>query len=497
MQNAMFTAPVPEFAASGPCECGVTVLCWGLGADSTAILVRVLEDPVRYGLRADLSDLIVVTAVVGEEWPDTLALAEEHVLPLLRARQVRYVQVARGGPSLARDGIVVLSDTRSPERIVARGPWTLGDELRVTGTLPMYQAGRRLCSQNFKGEVLDLWFGQNINGRFCHWIGFDALERSRAERDRTFASPHRHPRYPLIEWGWDRPHLLDYLHGRFGVTWPKSYCTMCPFPVSAGSIKAHMARAALFPRSIAKALVLEYMAEALNPLCTLYSGSSLRRELTASGNAEVLAIAEAAMAAMPWTVYQVRRVIEEGRSKSCKEQHGPRCEACRAGKPAGPRCKACLKLPEQRCDSPGPRCVRKGTTWRSVLSLAPMPRGEALAVLGYAARLAETGVWGGPGGIARVVTRSREEGVFPIVEESYVAAPTLIADKERPGWAVTWERGTGLYPSAGVFGQVREHPVAVAAAVRESWRQCAVLLAGAPWMLGALGGGGAEERVAA
>lgn len=43
-----------------------TVLSYGLGADSTAILLMYLADPVAHGLEPDLSDLIVVHAVTGD-----------------------------------------------------------------------------------------------------------------------------------------------------------------------------------------------------------------------------------------------------------------------------------------------------------------------------------------------------------------------------------------------------------------------------------------------
>ncbi|MGI5413972.1 hypothetical protein ACQEV9_45140 [Streptomyces chartreusis] len=45
-----------------------TVLSYGLGADSTAILLMYLADPTAHGLEPDLSDLIVVHAVTGDEW---------------------------------------------------------------------------------------------------------------------------------------------------------------------------------------------------------------------------------------------------------------------------------------------------------------------------------------------------------------------------------------------------------------------------------------------
>ncbi|MFF4489545.1 hypothetical protein ACFY0F_24105 [Streptomyces sp. NPDC001544] len=72
-----------------------TVLSYGLGADSTAILLMYLSDPVAHGLEPDLSDLIVVHAVTGDEWEDSLSYCDRLALPLLRERRVRLVQVCR------------------------------------------------------------------------------------------------------------------------------------------------------------------------------------------------------------------------------------------------------------------------------------------------------------------------------------------------------------------------------------------------------------------
>ncbi|WP_030237188.1 hypothetical protein [Streptomyces sp. NRRL S-350] len=65
MPTTQLTLFAPENTFPEPAPCDQTVLCWGLGADSTAILVRMLEDPVAFGLRPDLSDLIVINAVTG------------------------------------------------------------------------------------------------------------------------------------------------------------------------------------------------------------------------------------------------------------------------------------------------------------------------------------------------------------------------------------------------------------------------------------------------
>lgn len=114
------------------------VINWGLGVDSTAYLVRLLDDPVGHGV--DLARTVVLHQLTGDEWPATRAHAEQFVLPLLRQRQVRLVQVARASRALE---IVVMDDSRQPERIIERGPWALWDEYETGGTVPQ-QGGLRL-----------------------------------------------------------------------------------------------------------------------------------------------------------------------------------------------------------------------------------------------------------------------------------------------------------------------------------------------------------------
>jgi hypothetical protein len=109
-----------------------TILSYGMGVESsiTAILVRWLTDPSTCPSR--LSNVLVISAQVGDEYEDTRRAVESHILPLLREHNIRYVQVARHGP-LEEDGITVLSDTMQPERLFIEGDYKLSDELRTNG----------------------------------------------------------------------------------------------------------------------------------------------------------------------------------------------------------------------------------------------------------------------------------------------------------------------------------------------------------------------------
>jgi hypothetical protein len=118
------------------------VLAYGLGRDSTAILVNWLTDPSSRDF--DLRELVVITSMTGHEWPATGALVTRYVLPLLTQHRVRYIQIARRGPVQA-DGIDILADTRRPDHLHLLGRYTLAEEMLTAGTLPQ-TTGDRLCS---------------------------------------------------------------------------------------------------------------------------------------------------------------------------------------------------------------------------------------------------------------------------------------------------------------------------------------------------------------
>ncbi len=87
-----------------------TVLSFGMGVESSALLLRWLEEPESRDFDLE-HDLIVITSQTGGEYPDTKKLCEEHLLPRMRRHQVRYVQVARAG-HLEADGIKVLRNKK-------------------------------------------------------------------------------------------------------------------------------------------------------------------------------------------------------------------------------------------------------------------------------------------------------------------------------------------------------------------------------------------------
>jgi hypothetical protein len=301
----------------------------------------------------------------------------------LSAHRIRYVQLARRG-LLQEDGIVVLDDSRTPTHLYIDGAFKLSDELLATGTVP--QVANRRCSQKFKGWPIDTWLARNIRGPFRQVMGFNADERKRIERDGCYGGSNRKAEYPLMAWGWGRRQCEDYLRDTFGVAWPKSCCSFCPFM---GGKPQAMARYALHPEQAAGALYLEHLSLALNPRMTLYSGESLREALT---DEAALALFEERLDAATWALYRVRRVY-----------------------PA------------------------RGRASRKLERLKSGSRDEMEPTLQHMARRLGAEVERTAGSL-RFWTLRREPDLYPSVKEMFVAAPSDAEDKERGRFEGMWNR---------------------------------------------------------
>jgi hypothetical protein len=292
------------------------VVGYGLGVDSTAILLRWIYEPETRP--CPLGELLVVTAMTGDEWPRTGQLVTEHMLPLFRRNGIRYVQLARRGP-LKEHGINVLDDSRGYGPLHLQGDYKLSDEMIANGTVPQ-TGGIRKCSMKSKGEVIDRWLEGELGGApFTHVIGFEANELSRAVRDASYNTAQRTGSYPLIEWGWDRAQCERYITEKTGADWIKSACTFCVFALAnkAGVTRVQAMFEAEHQAGV-RALMMELASIALNPLQGLMKSEVKNGVITKRGRlANLLAGQQhlpvmqaflAEMAKVPWAIYEVQRV---------------------------------------------------------------------------------------------------------------------------------------------------------------------------------------------
>lgn len=289
---------------------------YGMGVDSTAILLRWIHEP--WTAPCPLEDICVMIAQTGDEWPLTGLLVEKHIFPLLRRHGMRTVQVARKSASQT-DGIAVLADTRSPVECHLEGAYKLSDEMFAAGTVPQ-TGGARLCSAKAKGWPLDQFMAGEAPGPYLHVIGFEANELSRVKKDREEGPPNRIPSYPLVNWGWDRKRCEDYIREMLGIEWVKSACSFCPFAL--GSIagrKRTLARFVDHPREAMHALMMEWVAVALNPNMGLMRGDRVYEALAnVPGGPSLLNRFQDYLNGQRHALWEVRRVLRPRKDEPAK-----------------------------------------------------------------------------------------------------------------------------------------------------------------------------------
>ncbi|MBF6333484.1 hypothetical protein IU452_33845 [Nocardia transvalensis] len=374
------------------------VIGWGLGVDSTAMLLYLINNPQARDWK--LEELAVVTAMVGDEWDQTGVDATEVVLPILREHRIRLIQVGRTRRRVSRSGlgVVVFDDSRCPSVLHMDGDYRLSDELLAAGTIPQ-TGGARLCSVHAKGDCLDPVIAAITQGRpYRHQLGFEVTEQARALKDSRYNTATRTGEYPLIAWEWTRAAASDYLLKIVGRQWHKSACVYCPYALSSvAGRRDTLARYGAHPAAGARTLWLEHVALALNPRQGLIAGRRAIDLVTDLGMTEVLAHFHTALETAMYAVYEVRRVTIPAKKPGAKSQR-----------------------------------------WRSIRILAQGSRAAMLARLVHQPGRAVVG----EDGILRKMIRDGTDPADAYAEHFWVAAPAGVDAKARPGFERWWLRAT-------------------------------------------------------
>ena len=182
-------------------ECQPVILSYGLGADSTALLLKYLsETDEERGF--PLENLIVITSLVGREWDETVDKVQRFILPLLRQHNILTIQCGRMSDYSA-EGWIIYECSRQPQRIyqdvAQRIGWTLDRHLLRNGIVPQRRKGARTCTLRFKGEVIDAivrhLFAVSPMATYKREIGYNADEVGRANRSEGYGSTGVKPTY--------------------------------------------------------------------------------------------------------------------------------------------------------------------------------------------------------------------------------------------------------------------------------------------------------------
>ncbi len=375
----------------------MVVMSYGMGVDSTAILLRWLIEPASRDF--DLKDLVVVTAHTGDEFEQTLRDVEAVVLPEIRKNCVRFVQVGRSQrkTTASGHGVEVLDDSIAPQRLYVTG-YKLSDEMLSAGTLPQI-GGTRICSIHAKANCLEPVIAAITAGRpYRHVLGFEAGERSRAAKDTLFNTERRVGWYPLIEWNWDRNRCGEFIAATTDRQWAKSACSYCVFAMTTRVGKEKVIeRYRREPEAAARALFLEAVARSLNERQTLIAGSSVADLVAQANLGDARARYEAMLEECEHAIYEVRRITR----RSSKPTQG------------------------------------RGITARSVRAVARGERQRMHRELAQFPGLRQVGA----DGIVRHHIRQRGTE-FPALEHFYVVCPGVVDDKQRPGFDSWWQEAT-------------------------------------------------------
>lgn len=381
----------------------MTRFSFGMGLDSACIALRWLEEPEsRDGI--DLDTVTLSVAMTGDEYDETRRMMEIHLLPRLREHRVRLVQLSRASQS---GGYVVLDDSRSPRRMVMRGPWKLSDEHTAAGTVP--QLSSHLCSIRSKAEPLDWWAADEYGDQpVFHVIGYAAEEDKRAAKDMEHASALRWPLYPLRSWGWDRARCDAYVQALIGERWRRSCCGQCCFGFNRANLPDLIDRWRAQPQVGADVLWMEHRALALNERMRLYGTTSAHQLVREHALTGALERYRARLETSPFAVYEVRRVLHAG--------------------------------------TDGPHV--KGPVWRSVKSLATGSRAAMTAELAERAAGAGGRVAFDEDGIARALVLARGEA-YPTTEKLFALAPVGAVDKQLTSFDKHWARVSAVRAERG------------------------------------------------
>lgn len=376
------------------------VLSYGMGADSTALLLRWITEPASRDFALD--ELVVLTAMTGSEWESTLRDVEQVVLPLLAQHRIRFIQVGRSRRNVTKDGdgVVVLDDSRTPSKLYGRGDYTLAAELLTAATVPQL-GGVRKCSIKSKGSVLQPIIDRLTVGQpYRHALGFEVDEMSRCRKDSLYNSTIRTGVYPLAEWGWDRPKILEFIKTTVNVDWQRSACSFCPFALATEKgRRATLPRFRGEPAAAFEALTIEATSLAVNERQGLLGEKRLSELMSEAGMEEIVAEADRRRGELPHAIFEVRRIVP-----------------AKAGDP-----------------------TKAGPAWRSVVRRATGDRSAMIQALTAMPGRAVTA----PSGTTRMVLRSRDDHPgFPQLEHYYVVAPAVVEDKARPGFDAAWREAT-------------------------------------------------------
>lgn len=208
------------------------LLSLGGGQDSTALLIKLLEDAEYRRYRAP-GRLLIVMSDTGDEHPQTL----EHVGRMRRLCEVRGVEfhfLDAGGPYHSDAWSDLISHYRRNDTVGSKAfPKSCSSNLKVQ---VIYRFLEDLLARDYgvrHGKKAGLYDYVALTGEPIRvLLGIAAGEEKRLAKDDSAPQWMRRTIervYPLLELGWGRRECQDYIRSKGHEVPIPSLCRRCPF----------------------------------------------------------------------------------------------------------------------------------------------------------------------------------------------------------------------------------------------------------------------------
>ena len=210
---------------------GLTVLSYGGGQDSTAILLKLIHDR-EFRQQYAPGRLLVVMSDTGDEHPETYQTVSD-VRRLCRQHDIEFVFITSDMGFHSPSWLSLRHFYRTHDTIGSQAyPKTCSDRLKIEPTYRFLEQwltdeygvrfGRKKGIEQFAAE----------RGKVKMILGIAKGEENRTSlaadsRKKWYRNSIEHV-YPLIDIGWDRGACQEYIHSH-GMTVVPSNCMACPY----------------------------------------------------------------------------------------------------------------------------------------------------------------------------------------------------------------------------------------------------------------------------
>jgi 3'-phosphoadenosine 5'-phosphosulfate sulfotransferase (PAPS reductase)/FAD synthetase len=208
-------------------ETPITILSFGGGQDSSAILFRLIHDPAEFS-RLVQGELIVIMADTGNEHPETYDWVEK-CRKVCEGRGISFLLLKPGSGLHSKSWPSLVGHWKANSSVGSKAfRKSCTDKLKI---VPIYNLVDYLLAGKLTKKKALYEYTEKF-GKIRVLIGIAKGEESRlsdGSQDPIWMKRNVEKIYPLIDWKWGRKECQDYLAAKAKEIPLPSNCMFCPF----------------------------------------------------------------------------------------------------------------------------------------------------------------------------------------------------------------------------------------------------------------------------